>query len=207
MKTKNKRLLDKETNKEYYSHSDSQWMDPKMATRAHLILNRVKWVREWVHKVGSRYHLDCGCKDGYLCLTLASEGVECVGIDPSIDAIDEAKLRSKENDLDITFKVSTVEDLEARFRFDTVSLMEVLEHVIDPEGVIRKVSSLGTIVLITTPDANGRHGLKDSEQNEEHLRLYTKEELDKLINGIGGEIIESVIRDDQLCIIYKSKVL
>lgn len=206
MLTKNKRLLKPEQNREYYSKSDSNFMDVRMCSRAHQVLDRVAWVRDWVHKLDSRYHLDVGCKDGYTCLTLASEGLSCIGIDPSEDAILEAHTRALE--LDIAqyahFTPKFLEDLEPNSLFDTVSMMEVLEHVVDAEQAVAKLAKLGRYILITTPDAEGRHGLSDSDQNEEHVRIFTKLELDELVSKY-ATIMESVRRDEQLCVIAVSK--
>ncbi len=207
MKTKNDRLLKTEENKAYYSHSDGNFLDIRMATKAHQVLDRIAWAREWVHKLGSQYHLDFGCKDGYFDLTLAAEGLDCIGIDPSVDAIEEATLRSRELGLDdsVSFNVGTVEAFKLGYKFDTVSLLEVIEHVVDPESVVQKLAQLGHFVLITTPDVKGKHGLKDSEQNEEHVRLYSKEELEALCRPY-GEVIECIEREDAIYIVFKSNL-
>lgn len=204
MKTNNTRLLDQKENREYYSKSDGNYIDPRYATKAHLVLDRIAWAREWIHKVGSKYHFDVGCKDGYLGLTLASEGIKYVGIDPSKDAIDEAQLRANELDIEnATFKVEYLEDVKTSFKFDSVSMLEVLEHVLDPDEAVRKLAQLGRFVLISTPDAEGRHGMEDSKQNEEHVRLYTAQELEALVSQY-GEVMELVKRDDQLLVIFQS---
>ena len=204
MKTKNKKLLDPQKNKEYYSKSDGNFMPLERALYAHKYLDRVEWMRNWVHEIASRNHISVGCKDGYECITLTAEGVECIGIDPSEDAIDEAKLKAREAGLDITFMVGFGEQMPDDIRADSVSCMEVLEHVVSPAKLMNKLSKVGRFVMISTPDAEGRHGIKDSERNQEHVRLYTKEELDDFMSGY-GTIIESVKRDGQLCIIIKSK--
>lgn len=203
MKTKNERLLDVSANKDYYAKSDGNYMDINMCTKAHLVLDRIAWARKWVNKVESQYHIDIGTKDGYFPLTLASEGVDCIGVDPSQDAIEEAVLRARELDIDVTFKVGYLEDLTNDFRFDTVSMLEVLEHVIDPDVAIKKLCGLGRIVLISTPDAEGRHGMEDSRHNEEHVRLFTKNELYELVSKYGN-VLEMVNRDDQLCVIFEA---
>lgn len=205
METTNKELLNSEQNREYYAKSDGNFMDPNMCTKAHLVLDRVNWVREKVHGLDSKYHLDVGTKDGYTCLTLAAEGVECVGIDPSWDAIVEAHTRALERDLEVTFQQKFLEDMPAGFVFDTVSMMEVLEHVVDADVAVKKLAELGHYVLITTPDADGKHGMLDSEQNMEHVRLYTKEELETLCAKYGA-IRECVKRDDALYILFESKL-
>lgn len=205
MNTQNTKYLDEEENRKYYAKSDGNWIDINYATKAHLVLPRIKWARKLIHGFGSQYHLDIGTKDGYLPLTLTAEGINCIGVDPSTDAIEEAKLRASQLNLDVSFKVGYIEDLPIEYRFDTVSMLEVLEHVINPEDVVIRLAQLGTFILISTPDANGRHGLEDSKQNEEHVRLYTKEELEKLVAPL-GEILDSQIIDDQLCICFKSNI-
>lgn len=208
MQTKNTKYLDTAKNKEYYSKSDGNFMPIDRAFMAHKYLPRVAWVRDNVYAIGSQKHLDIGTKDGYLNLTLSSEGIDCIGIDPSTDSIDEAKLRAAEAKLDCEFHVAFIEDLtdewiERNFS-DTVSMMEVIEHVVDVDVVMEKLSRMGMYVMITTPDANGRHGMIDSERNEEHVRMFTKEELEKLVSKY-GTIEESILIDDQVCILWKPK--
>lgn len=204
MKTKNTKLLNEDKNREYYSKSDGHFMPLESSLYAHRVLDRVAWVRDKVLELDSKYHLDIGCKDGYTCLTLTADGLDCVGVDPSTDAIDEAKLKAREADLEVTYIVGFLEDVKPEFYFDTVSLMEVLEHVIDADKALEKLTTLGRYVLITTPDVNGRHGLLDSERNEEHVRLFSLDELVELCTKY-GRVMESVIRDDQLCILLESK--
>lgn len=203
METKNLQLLNKDANRDYYSKSDSQFMPIQHATKAHQILDRVKWVRENVHELDSHYHLDVGCKDGYTCLTLASEGINCMAIDPSEDAIIEATLRNSELQLDCVFKTAFIEDFDVDMKFDTVSMMEVLEHVVDVDVVLKKLCKLGRFVMITTPDADGAHGMVDSEQNIEHVRMFTKQELQDLVEKY-GTVIDYQVRDGQLCIAFKA---
>jgi 2-polyprenyl-3-methyl-5-hydroxy-6-metoxy-1,4-benzoquinol methylase len=208
MQTKNTKLLDEQANKDYYRRSDGHFMDIKNAFMSHKVLPRVNWVRDKVYEIGSEKHLDIGTKDGYLCLTLQSEGIDCVGVDPSEDSIDEAKLRANEAELDCKFYCSFIEDLtdewiERNFS-DTVSVLEVIEHVKDANLVMQKLCKMGMYIMVSTPDANGRHGLKDSERNEEHVRVYTQKEFEEFISKY-GEIRESVIVDDQLMILFRPK--
>jgi len=200
METKNKKLRTKKANEEYYGTSDGNFMPLPQATQAHRSLDRVAWVRKWVYELASQAHIDIGCKDGYTCLTLAQEGVDCVGIDPSEDAIDEAILKANETDTDVVYRKAFAKDMPEGIYADTVSCLEVLEHVVDPDEFLDKVTSLGRYIMISTPDADGRHGLKDAERNEEHLRIYTQKELEELL-GNYGKIKSVEKRDDQICIL------
>src|SRR5690606_27095976 len=131
-------------------------------------------------------------------------GIDCIGIDPNEAAIEEAKLKANEAKVDVTYHQFFLEDLEVKFRFDTVSMLEVIEHVINPDEVIEKLAQIGRYIFISTPDYYGRHGWEDSKQNDEHLRIYKKEELEELVSKY-GKIIESIVRDDQICILWESK--
>lgn len=204
MKTKNKKYLDREANREYYSKSDQNFMPLEQCTMAHKIIDRVAWLVEKVHQLDSRTHIAVGCKDGYECLTLQAMGVDCMGIDPSEDSILEARHKADLLGYDgrKMFRRAFAEDLPAGMRAETVSCMEVIEHVVDEKKLLEVLSRLGDYVMISTPDANGRHGMEDSKRNEEHVRMFTQEELEKLVSNY-GEIKESVIRDDQICILFQ----
>ena len=201
MTTGNILLLDRSENRDYYSTSDGNFMPLEQSLQAHKGLSRVKWVREWVHNILSRRHLDVGCKDGYTCLTLQAEGIECVGIDPSSDAVDAARLKAVQANLEPVYITSFVEDYVNPKRFDSVSCMEVVEHVTDVDVLLKKLCSLGDHIFITTPDAIGRHGMKDAIRNQEHVRLFGKDELNELCFKY-GEVIDIQSIDDQLFIYF-----
>lgn len=202
MNTQHKKLLSLNENKKYYAKSDGQFMAPELSLVAHKVLDRVRWVREWVHTLDSQLHLDVGCKDGYTCLTLAAEGVDCIGIDPSEDAIAEAKRKAALAGYAVDYRVSFLENLKSDDTYETVSCMEVLEHVVDVDKFMTKLSELGLYVMLTTPDAYASFGLMDVDRNEEHVRLFTKKELIELVEKY-GEIDEILQRDDALYCIYK----
>ena len=199
---KNK-LLNPKENKKYYSKSDGMFMTLEQALGCHKILDRCEWARRWTYEVSSRTHIDVGCKDGYLCLTLQQDGIDCIGIDPSEDAIEEAKTKAIEARLDCKFMVGMAEEIPDGIRADTVTCMEVLEHVVDPDIVMKKLCKMGRYLLVSTPVADGQHGKEDVKDNEEHIRIYTELEF-KRFCGDYGKIIECIIRDDQICIILRT---
>lgn len=203
MKTQNVKLLEPNANRDYYQVSDGNFMPVNVSNMAHTQIDRIRWAREKIHELGSMEHLDVGGKDGYLTLTLMSEGINCIAIDPSTDAIENAKQKAFELGLEENFEVAFIEDYETPFYFDTVSCLEVIEHVVDPDVVMKKLASLGEYVLVSTPDALGEHGLEDSKRNEEHVRIYNRAEFETLCSK-HGEIIESDVRDNQIVIMFKS---
>ncbi len=206
MNTGNSKYLDPVQNQQYYKKSDGHFMPLNQCTQANKVIDRIQWLVEKVHELDGRTHIAIGCKDGYECMTLQAMGVDCIGIDPSDDSVLEARNKADQLGWDgrKMFKVGFAEEIPEGIQADTVSCMEVIEHVVDEKKLLEVLSRLGRYVLISTPDANGRHGLEDSKRNEEHVRLFTQDELEKLVSQY-GEIKESSIRDDQLCILFKTK--
>lgn len=206
MKTQNSKYLDPDKNKEYYSSSDGNFMPFQNCTMAHKFIPRIKWLVEKIHELDTRTHIAVGCKDGYECLTLQAMGVDCVGIDPSQDAIFEA--RDKAHKLGYNgrkmFLRGFAEEIPEGVSADTVSCLEVIEHVVDEHKLLKKLSKLGNYLFVSTPNAEGRHGIEDSKRNEEHVRIFNKEEFEALMSKY-GKIIDSQVIDDGLCILIKCK--
>lgn len=172
--------------KNYYAKSDGNFMPEEVAMFAHRVLERVAWVRNEVHNIGSLNHIDIGCKDGYTCLTLAAEGVTCFGLDPSKDAIKHANTFAKKYHLDAAFAEGYVQDIKPKGMADTLSMMEVIEHVEDPEKVMKIVSQMAMYVLITTPNGSSKAILEDAKVNKEHINIYTPKKLKKLASKYGN---------------------
>ncbi len=100
--------------------------------------------------------LDVGCGNGsQLSLRLAHLGFDVTGIDPDDSSIAHA-LRLAENTPQARFLRASVEDVEDTF--DVVILSEVLEHVKEPETLLRAAVRLlkpPGIVIVTTPNGFG----------------------------------------------------
>src|SRR5947208_4043592 len=75
--------------------------------------------------------LDIGCGAGLLCEPFTRLGAQVIGIDPSASNIAAAKVHAEKGHLSIDYRCTTVEEMDARERFDVVLAMEVVEHVLD----------------------------------------------------------------------------
>jgi len=97
--------------------------------------------------------LDVGCNDGTLIRTLCP--ATAVGIDPNENAIKEAR----KHPMPFTvFIHGNIETLTSAPQFDTITLINVLEHVDGPVGVLSKVRELLSndgVAIIHVPNANG----------------------------------------------------
>lgn len=88
--------------------------------------------------------IDIGCGGGILTESLAELSNKTSGLDASFEAIEVAKKHAKENNLDIRYINSTIEEFVTNDyqSFDIVSCMEMLEHVPDPESIISSISKI-----------------------------------------------------------------
>jgi len=98
--------------------------------------------------------LDLGCGEGY-CLTLVPNAKKIVGIDISKVALKRAKALIKERNIDATLEFGDAQALEMDEKFDKILCSEVLEHVPNPEKVMKNVYSLlnpNGLLVVSIPD-------------------------------------------------------
>ena len=88
--------------------------------------------------------IDIGCGGGILTESLVTSNNKVSGLDASNEAITIAKEHAKQNNLDISYVNSTIEDFvtNENKQFDVISCMEMLEHVPDPESIIASIAKI-----------------------------------------------------------------
>jgi SAM-dependent methyltransferase len=101
--------------------------------------------------------LDIGCGNGtYIALLLARQGFRVTGVDPHQRSIDHANALAATMS-NAFFVCGNVEMLPEK-SFDVVVLSEVLEHVEDPRGLLRKSSARldeRGLMIVTVPNGYG----------------------------------------------------
>ncbi len=96
--------------------------------------------------------LDMPCGDGMLTAMMAPRFRRVVGADASAAHLAQARKRLP----GVELHHDLIEDLQLNERFDTITMLNVLEHVADPVGVLRKAASLLSddgVVLVHVPNA------------------------------------------------------
>jgi SAM-dependent methyltransferase len=146
---------------------------------------------DWVSlRPGSRV-LDIGCFTGELLAILAARGVDVHGVELQADAatIANQRLGGRVHQEDI----ATV-DLPPR-SFDAVTMMALIEHVLDPRAVIRRTRELlrpGGRLYLETPNASSLaarilRGAWPALVPVEHIHLFTERALTLLLEQEGFE--------------------
>ena len=119
---------------------------------------RLNFIDSIVGLQGKRV-LDVGCGGGILSESMAEKGAEITGIDLGEKALKVAQLHQLESGTRVDYRLISVEDLAVQqpANFDVVTCMEMLEHVPDPEAVVRACAQLvkpGGSVFFSTINRN-----------------------------------------------------
>ena len=96
--------------------------------------------------------LDLACGDGTITAMLSDRFRRVVGVDASASNLGKARERCSKCE----FRESLVETLALTERFDTVTMLNLLEHVIEPMSVLQKAASFLSddgILVVHVPNA------------------------------------------------------
>ena len=111
-----------------------RWWDPNGDFRALHDINplRLDYVADWAPLEGARV-VDVGCGGGILAESMAAAGAKVTGIDMAGKPLAVARLHALESGAELEYLAATPEDLagDRPGAFDTVTCMEMLEHVPD----------------------------------------------------------------------------
>ena len=166
------------------------YFDPRRLAMARILLDRCD--AEEVGIAGKRV-LDIGCHAGSLLRLMRERYPDASLFGCDISDVKLAMAKRACPDAELFF--SALSDLPQSSRYDVVFLMEVLEHTVDPEAVVRRlldiVSTTGTLVL-TVPDGREDH-FPAKEYNAEfdsyagHINFWSPESWSYFLARIAPE--------------------
>lgn len=100
-----------------------------------------------IENAAGRSLLDIACGDGLITEMLSRHFTRIVGVDASGKHLALARQRG----LNAEFHESLIEDFNTSERFDSVLMLDLLEHVVDPDAILRKAASFlsrdGTLIV------------------------------------------------------------
>ena len=100
--------------------------------------------------------LDIPCGDGAITEMLAGRFRRVAGADASLAHLEKARQRLPGADL----RHSLIEELELAEKFGTVTLLNILEHVVDPVALLRKAAGFlerEGVLIVHVPNAQAAH--------------------------------------------------
>lgn len=148
--------------------------------------------------------LDIGCGEGDLLMSIIHKhpNVEAWGVEPFADL--SIEYQSKLKKLIKNSVENAIVELPDNY-FDVIYMNDVLEHLIDPEGVLLKLKSKLTqngLIITSIPNMryirNLKHLIWDKNfeyedfgiRDKTHLRFFTRKSIITMFNRLGYEIVK-----------------
>ncbi|MFA5507867.1 MAG: class I SAM-dependent methyltransferase [Vulcanimicrobiota bacterium] len=156
-------------------------------------LARLEILKTWLadFSLEEGFHLDVGCGDAFLLRALAELHPESrwVGVDSAFSALENVD----SGDLPNLELVSSLEGLSRSSRFNSVLLMDVLEHIEEPLELLldlhrRELLAEDALIIITVPAFPAIFSSHDHFLG--HFRRYTLASLTDLFQKAGLEPLE-----------------
>ncbi len=150
----------------------------------------------------SKYILDVGCARGRMASELKTKlNAEVWGIEPFEDAAEEAE---RKLDKVVSGKVEEAIDKLPDHKFDSIIFADVLEHLENPEDVLRNLKSKFSAngeIIVSIPNVNHFSIFKNLLEGEwkyedagildkTHLRFFTKKSVLRMMKSTGYEVTE-----------------
>lgn len=137
-----------------------QWWDPNGKYKTALAFNRARLsfiqaeIARHFNSPSSLTVLDVGSGGGLISESLAYEGYQVTGVDPSAVSVEVARRHALQSGVDVTYLHGLASDIDATSKkFDVVINAEVVEHVPDQRALIEQCCDLvtpgGLLILAT----------------------------------------------------------
>lgn len=127
--------------------------------------------------------LDIGCGSGVLLAALQRQGKEVLGVEPHRDIVQLAG----EMHPGVEIFRGTGDDIDRLDRrFDTVTIIDVLEHIDDDRRQLRKIHGVlndGGQLIVVVPAFQWLYGRRDASNG--HWRRYSQHDLVEKLNETG----------------------
>lgn len=164
-----------------FSELAHRWWDTDAEFRPLHQINplRLEWIDAHARLAGTRV-LDIGCGGGILSDAMARRGANVLGIDLAAKSLKVAQLHALEAGTEnVEYREIAAEALasEAPGTFDSVTCMEMLEHVPEPSSIVAACASLvkpGGWVFFSTINRNAKAFLFAIVGAEHVLQLLPK---------------------------------
>lgn len=136
--------------------------------------------------------LDIGAASGIFLHEALQKGYDVTGIEPSEFLVEEARRL-----YNLNLERGTIEDLDDTRRFSTVTCLDIIEHLVEPDDFMKKVSHIinpGGLLVIVTPDigslASRLAGKRWWHYRIAHINFFNLKSLRVLLEKHGFEIIK-----------------
>lgn len=182
-----------------FSELADHWWDKDGAFKSLHDINplRADFIEQQAGGLFNKNVIDIGCGGGILAEELAQRGARVTGLDMVQASLDVANLHRLETGAELDYVMSTAEDWANGHsnQYDVVTCLEMLEHVPEPESIVKACSELvkpGGSVIFSTLNRNLKSYLMAIVGAEYMLNMVPKgtHEHDKFIKP--AELIKMI---------------
>ncbi|PWW39244.1 3-demethylubiquinone-9 3-methyltransferase [Idiomarina loihiensis] len=190
-----------------FSALASRWWDPDGEFKPLHKINPVRlgFIENHTEGLFGKNVLDVGCGGGLLSEAMAERGAKVTGIDLAEQSLKVARLHALESGREIDYQCIAIETLAEQQpeSFDVVTCLEMLEHVPDPDAIVRactKALKPGGHIFFSTLNRNVKSwllGIVVAEHvlgwvpkgTHQHQRFIKPSELLRMTDAAGLEDI------------------
>lgn len=149
---------------------------------------RLQLIHRFLGKKNTPTLLDVGCGTGWFLESAQESGFKVFG-----QEFGKSIAAWTSNRLNIPVWTCLLRDIPEKFKFDVITMFDVLEHVPDPKALIREAKRLlrtNGFIMVFTPnlDSVGIQLMKESSSlivPSEHLLYFTKSAVERLAKETG----------------------
>ena len=146
-----------------FDSAASHWWDPESEFKPLHQINplRLDYIDSRLGGLSGRRVVDVGCGGGLLAEGMARRGAQVTGIDLARRSLAVAKAHAMESGVEVDYRRISAEAFagEAAGQFEAVTCLELLEHVPDPQSLVRACATLlrpGGSLVVSTINRNPR---------------------------------------------------
>ena len=152
--------------------------------------------------------LDVGCSMGFLVKAASDAGFTATGIDLSEQTLAEGREL-----FNADLRQAVLDDLSLDDKYDAITCYNTIEHLTDPEALLREMASRLSpdgIIVIGTHDIESQSHLRERRlwkhiMPSEHLFYFRREDLVALGNRVGLSAIHADKPIDNSIVVYYRK--
>lgn len=174
-----------------YERLNKQYTYQKMADRADELLRRDRH-----HDQEKPAWLDVGCGLGFLMDVAFDHGYRVHGVEFNPYAVQAIEAK-------YTFPVTcgSIHDLDPGERYQVISLFDVIEHLDDPFGDLKRLRNLVSddgLLMLQTMDSESLPSriigkrLEDFRRFREHLYFFSRQSMTRVLEAAGWEVVDIV---------------
>ncbi len=165
----------------------------------------VELISQHLDKAGNISFLEIGCGEGFLVASSVARGWDTLGVDYQLQPVEHFNPEVVPQVIETNPSQYLEEQISSGAKKDIVAIQNVLEHVLDPVDLLKKISGLLTengCLLVQVPNdfsalqlmARGQEVTNEDHWfvPPQHLNYFNDDNIGNFVNSCGFEVVDAV---------------